>query len=39
MARNPDCENCEIKADCPAGRQALNPKLTAEKRKKLRMRI
>ena len=39
MARNPDCENCEIKADCPAGRQLLNPKLTAEQRKKLRMRI
>ena len=38
-ARSPDCENCEIQADCPAGRKALNPKLTAEQRKKLRMQI
>jgi endonuclease-3 len=39
MARNPDCENCEIKADCPAGRRLLDPKLSAEQRKKLRTRI
>jgi endonuclease-3 len=39
MARSPDCENCEIKADCPAGRKVLNPKLTAEQRKKLRLQI
>jgi len=39
MARGPDCENCEIKADCPAGRKVLNPNLTAEQRKKLRMQI
>jgi endonuclease III len=38
-ARNPDCENCEIKADCPAGRKVLNPKLTAEQQKKVRMQI
>lgn len=38
-ARHPDCENCEIKADCPAGRKVLNPKLTVEQRKKLRMQI
>jgi endonuclease-3 len=39
QARRPDCENCEIQADCPAGRKALNPKLTAEQRKKLWMQI
>jgi endonuclease-3 len=39
MARNPDCENCEIKDDCPAGRKVLNPKLTDEQRKRLRMQI
>jgi len=38
-ARSPDCENCEIKADCPAGRRVLNPKLTDEQRKKVRMQI
>ncbi len=38
-ARSPDCENCEIKADCPAGRKVLNPKLTAEQQKKARMQI
>jgi endonuclease-3 len=38
-ARNPDCPNCEIKADCPAGRKTLNPKLTPEQQKKLRTRI
>jgi endonuclease-3 len=38
-ARSPDCENCEIKADCPAGRKVLNPKLTDEQRKKMRMQI
>jgi endonuclease III len=39
FARNPDCENCEVKADCPAGRRVLNPKLTDEQRKKLRTQI
>jgi endonuclease-3 len=39
MARSPDCGNCEIKADCPAGRKVLNPKLTAEQQKKLRLQI
>jgi endonuclease III len=38
-ARSPDCEHCEIKADCPAGRMVLNPKLTPEQQKKLRARI
>jgi endonuclease III len=38
-ARNPDCENCEIKADCPAGRKVLNPKLTAAQQKKMRAQI
>jgi endonuclease III len=38
-ARSPDCENCEIQADCPAGRKVLNPKLTAEQQKKARMQI
>jgi endonuclease-3 len=39
VARWPDCENCEIQADCPAGRKVLNPKLTVEQRKKVRMLI
>jgi len=39
FARNPDCPECEIKADCPAGQKALNPNLTPEQRKKLWMRI
>jgi endonuclease-3 len=39
MARNPDCEHCEIQADCPAGRKVLDPKLTPERRKKLRAQI
>jgi len=38
-ARSPDCENCEIKADCPAGEKVLNPKLTPEQQKKARMQI
>jgi endonuclease III len=39
MARGPDCPNCEIKADCPAGRKVLDPKLTPEQQKKIRARI
>lgn len=39
FARGPDCENCEIKADCPAGRKVLNPKLTDAQRKKARSQI
>jgi endonuclease-3 len=39
FARGPDCENCEVKADCPAGRKVLDPKLTAEQRKKARAKI
>lgn len=39
FARSPDCENCEIKADCPAGRKVLDPKLTDEQRKKVRAKI
>jgi endonuclease-3 len=38
-ARNPDCENCEINGDCPAGRKVLEPALTPERRKKLRIQI
>jgi endonuclease III len=39
FARSPDCEDCEIKADCPAGQKVLNPKLTPEQQKKVRMHI
>jgi len=39
FARSPDCLACEIKADCPAGQKVLNPKLTPEQQKKMRMRI
>jgi endonuclease-3 len=38
-ARNPECGNCEISSDCPAGRRLLDPKWTEEQRKKLRMQI
>jgi endonuclease-3 len=38
-ARGPDCEHCEIQAECPAGQKVLNPKLTAEQRKKVRLQI
>lgn len=38
-ARGPDCENCEVKADCPAGQKVLNPKLSEEQRKKVRAQI
>jgi endonuclease-3 len=39
FARGPDCPACEIKADCPAGQKVLDPRLTPERRKKLRMQI
>jgi endonuclease III len=39
MARGPDCEHCEIQADCPAGQKVLNPKLTPAQRKKVRSKI
>jgi endonuclease-3 len=39
FARGPDCPACEIKADCPAGQKVLNPRLTPEQQKKLRMQI
>lgn len=39
FARNPDCENCEVKVDCPAGQKVLNPKLTPEQRAKVRSKI
>lgn len=39
FARGPDCENCEIKAECPAGRKVLDPRLTPEQRKKARQKI
>jgi endonuclease-3 len=39
FARSPDCPNCEIKSDCPTGQKVLNPKLTPEQQRKLRMRV
>jgi endonuclease III len=39
FARSPQCPECEIKADCPTGQKVLNPKLTPERQKKMRMRI
>jgi endonuclease-3 len=39
MARNPDCEQCEVQGDCPAGQKVLDPKLTPEQRKKARLKI
>jgi endonuclease-3 len=39
FARGPDCENCEVQADCPSGQKVLNPKLTDEQRKKVRAAI
>jgi endonuclease-3 len=39
FARGPDCAACEIKADCPAGQKVLDPRLTPERQKKLRMEI
>ena len=39
FARSPDCPGCEIKADCPTGQKVLNPKLTPEQQKKMRMSI
>jgi endonuclease-3 len=39
FARSPDCPDCEIKADCPTGQMVLNPKLTPEQQKKMRMRV
>jgi endonuclease III len=39
FARSPQCPDCEIKADCPTGQKVLNPKLTPEQQKKLRMSV
>jgi endonuclease-3 len=39
FARSPECPACEIKADCPAGQKVLNPKLTPEQQRKMRMRV
>jgi len=39
FARNPECAECEIQADCPAGQKVLDPKWTPKQQKKLRMRI
>ena len=39
FARSPDCPQCEIKADCPTGQKVLNPNLTPEQQKKMRMRV
>ena len=39
FARSPECPECEIKADCPTGQKVLNPKLTPEQQRKMRMRV
>jgi endonuclease III len=39
FARSPQCPECEIKADCPTGQKVLDPKLTPEQQKKMRMRV
>jgi endonuclease-3 len=39
FARSPECAQCEIKGDCPTGQKVLNPKLTPEQQKKMRMRV
>ncbi len=39
FARSPECSECEIKADCPSGQKVLDPKLTPEQQKKMRMRV
>jgi endonuclease-3 len=39
FARSPQCPECEIKADCPTGQKVLDPKLTPERQRKMRMRI
>jgi endonuclease-3 len=39
FARGPDCPACEIKAYCPTGQKVLDPRLTPERRKKLRTQI
>jgi len=39
FARSPECPDCEIKADCPTGQKVLNPKLSPEQQKKMRMRV
>lgn len=39
FARKPDCENCEIKGDCPSGQKVLNPKFTPGQREKARLQI
>jgi len=39
FARSPECPDCEIKADCPTGQKVLNPKLSPEQQRKMRMRI
>jgi endonuclease-3 len=39
MARGPECENCEIKAECPSGQKVLDPKLTPERQKAVRSKI
>jgi endonuclease-3 len=39
FARSPQCPECEIQADCPAGQKVLNPKLTPEQQEKMRKRV
>jgi endonuclease-3 len=39
FARQPDCENCEVREVCPSGRKVLDVKLSPEQRKKIRAGI
>ncbi len=39
FARSPECAQCEINVDCPTGQKVLNPKLTPEQQKKMRMSV
>lgn len=39
FARSPECAACEIKADCPTGQKVLDPELSLEQQKKMRMRV
>lgn len=38
-ARSPDCPNCEVKKLCPTGQKVLDPKLSPEQSRKMRMQI
>jgi endonuclease-3 len=39
FARSLDCPACEIRSECPTGKKVLNPKLTPEQQRKMRMRV